>query len=320
MALGLLLFTAAMSVFSTHLSRKKFNLEDSSFGQRFCPYPRPATASSATILVGQFNGFWHESVTVTQTPPSSASPYKFQSMKFYQIPTEQLRVHNMRYPSYNLTNSSIQLDQLYLLEGSHIDFLLRVQSINSTFPGFANLTICDTYPNYLLYSATNKCKHYQVTVEPMETKTHLVNFMAPKNSYYFVTTVAGSERAQVDFIKVDMIDVRFLNSSDFDGVKNTESSDGQPLQISLGDMLDAQGYVVVAIVSSLGDEGYYGQLRVIEDYRSFVYIVPAIAAAGLMAVGVTCVVGVWLCCYIIRRIIHRNKSQTEMGDYSNRTA
>jgi hypothetical protein len=64
-------------------------------------------------------------------------------------------------------------------------------------------------------------------------------------------------------------------------------------------MFHAEDYVIVAnITNDPFSESPYGQLHVQEDYRSLVYTIPAIAAAGLMILGAVPIACVFTCYHV----------------------
>lgn len=310
--LGLVVFAMMMGIFSTNLHGKSYILETSSYLQMHCPYPCTGT-SIAPILVGNFNSFWYELVTISQysgsdTPFPTYSP---QTMRFFKIPAQQLHTFSRRYPPYNKSYNLI-LDQFYMLKGSTINFTIVVNSTSGTSSGSVNLTICN---NRLAYVSENsfKCEENQFTVGPRESKLTFVNFVAPHNSYYYITTKGPRNNSKVVFFNVD-INLKFLNSSDWKGVKYKTSSTGDPLNFNLGSMFEAQDYVIVANITTDPDYPCYGQLTVTEHYRSFVYIVPAMVGGGLMCLGLTCTLILCLCYFLSRKVYHRKKHGEKLYD------
>ena len=312
--LGLLVLAVMMSIFSTNLhnNRNAYTLEASSYLQMHCPYPCKGTFV-APIFIGKFSSFWYKSVTITQKhlDPGS-SPYSPLHMKVFKMPAHQLRTYNNHY--YNHSNRDVIILDFYALKGSTVNFTVFVNSTSFTSSGSVTLTISNNCTQSESVIFTRPLK-----VGPSELKRFFVKFVAPHNSYYYITTLIGhSNNAEIVSFDFD-IHLRFLNASDWTGMEHQSSSTADPLNFRLGDSIfQPRDYIVVANITYVDNVDYrsHSQLRVTKHYRKFVYVVPAMVAGGVMFLGTTCVVLVCVCCYIVRKIIRRKRRGNELYDYS----
>jgi hypothetical protein len=78
-------------------------------------------------------------------------------------------------------------------------------------------------------------------------------------------------------------------------------------------MFAAGSYTVVAKFDTKYDQPYMGQMKVTKYHRNLVYVVPAIAAASFMLLGVIFVACICVCYCIVKRIIRRRRKGRELS-------
>ena len=311
--MGLVLFSIGVGILSTHVppAEEKETIETSSHDQMRCPAPHGGIRPQP-IRVGKFNSFWYESVTATQL---AGGLYYTLTANVYLIPEKKLPIRTQKYtcPCNQSNCEYLYLRYFYLLEGSSVDFSLIFNSTSTTNPGFVNLTICDNYVNF---NEADCSLQYPISVRPHATgKAFKTRFTAPKDSYYFVTTYNQfSMNALIHSYQVD-VEMKYLNESDLGTnvaahFSRTESQGISKQIFDNNGLASATNYVIVA---AFDYSEAFGKMRVTKHHRNLVYVVPAIAAASFMLLGVIFVACICVCYCIVKRIIRRRRKGRELS-------
>ena len=322
--LGILLLSIGMAIFSTYLSpaEETKTVETSNSYQWRCPATGTSPFPAAPIRLWKFNTFWYNSVSAKQETDNNY--YRPLTAYIYLIPDDKLRVYRRNYTCWcdAIPNcSSVFIFQgVYLLTGSSIEFSLVINSTSATENGHFNITICDDEISFS--NQPPSCSvDFSLTIGPSETDVRMnETFVAPKDSYYYITT-ATSVNAIISSYQVRM-EILFLNSSDWNGLTEAtefHSYDAAGISHSiyyrngLSSMFEAGIYTVVAKFDTKYDQPYMGQMKVTKYHRNLVYVVPAIAAASFMLLGVIFVACICVCYCIVKRIIRRRRKGRELS-------
>ena len=305
------MIAVAIPLFLTYTKGKEYSCEDSSHYQMRCPNAIPSHGAPAAILVGRVSSFWYDSVSISQVKDNADYQYYLQNVKFFVMPSHQLHVYSMQH-SCNRTDSSpfLRFDQLYLLKESTLNFTICVRSKSNISRGVMIFIICDSNPSY--NNKFKNCLEYHfLYAEPNTMNCSSVLFTAPNNGFYYMTTNdLRYNNATLEFFQVD-IDLRYLNSSDWhresacssNGV-NSESADPCRISIERNHLFQAEEYAIVATVTG---KGTYGKLEIKEHGRSLTYVIPAVAAAALILLGVFVVVCVGVHSCVVKRMGGKRK-------------
>lgn len=307
--LDLLAGAITIGIFSNHRDEKHV-VEDDSWKQQYGPLTKTSSAI-APILVTKFNTFWCKKVTLQQLPET------YQQLTLYKLPASHLKVYTTQL-SLNDTGKFVINEQgMYLLEGSSMTFSLRVSSTDPTKEGFVNFPLFSSYKSY---NEEKAFAQYNFSVKPGEkNKVFSISLTARWNAYYYMYTHGSN--AVVDSHHI-VFQIHFLNYSDWTSEKYTTfTSDGKsPLSLfenpSFSSMMAAEDYVIVANITNPypAEGGTPGQLKVQQYKRTLVYVVPAIASLGGIAVLVTFLIFACICYCTIRKMRERRNESSELHD------
>lgn len=303
-----------MAIMSTHVADERYTVVDASVGQMHCPLPCPA-GEPAPIYIGNYNTFWHKSVTISQETDDYL--YFPLDIVFYLVPAENYKIHKKVYRYNNSDMPVLVLDQFYAMKESSIHISLSVSS-NDTIPRCFNVTICQDLGKY--QTDKEACvSDICYTVKPNSSAVFDAYFRVEDDGYYFITTKPTHANLHLNFFASDIF-LHYLNSSDWSGMKpaltcyESETAGVTKTLVSndsFASMLEAKEYSIVATFSSNGN-GQFGKIKVTKEYRSLVYVVPAMAAACLMLLGLVFIFCMCLCYRIIKRVIHRKIRGNEL--------
>lgn len=309
--MGLLMIIVAFPLFSVHLKNKEYSREVSGSSQLHCPNTEidAVSAPPVAVRIGRLNSFWQNYISISQELPDSR--YVYSTISYFVIPSRHIHVHTKQF-SCNKTAPGLSLNyQLYMLQKSNLNLTVCIRSNNGTSQGVRNITICDTWPSYLNYThrLINNClEQHHLFVEPNGTNCTTLSFIAPRDSFYFLTTASSNSHSntKVDSYRVD-VNLRYLDSADWSNETPKCTSIGYPpnschIWVERKNLFHAEEYIIIA--TNAGDNKY-GYIKVRQRYRSLAYIIPALAATALTLVGCS----ICLCGGIVRKVIQTSRKR-----------
>lgn len=317
--MGLLMITVAFPVFSVHLKNKEYNCEVSGSTQVHCPNTEiDVTSEPVAVRVGRLNSFWWNYISISQELTDSR--YVYSTVSYYVIPSRQIRVHTNQFRCYG---TGLLNYQLYMLQKSNLSLTVCIRSTSDFYRGVRNITICDTWPSYSNYTdlLINNCleQHY-LFVEPEWTNCTTLNFTAPRDSFYYITTASNSQSSynKVDSYTVD-VNLRYLDLDDLwdKTPKCTSHSIGYNyppntchIWVKRKKLFYAEDYTIIA---TNAEDTKYVHIKVKQRYRGLVYIIPALAATAVALVGYS----FCLCGGIVRKVIQMSGKRYRKQNYKS---
>jgi hypothetical protein len=233
----------------------------------------------------------------------------------YVVPSEHV-IEQKKWYYCNGTFPELAVSQLYLLQGSVMNFNVCISSTNDTFPGWVNLSIYDDFESYHIPSTGIAIELHKIYVDANQSNCSSYTYTAPNDSFYYASAGNQDEtcRAKVISFSVD-IEINYINLTDLlngsysSSVCNqTGTSEIKPCSVVItGDWLfSARNYDIFVFVTSPSKISELGLVRWQLSFQSVWYAVPAIAGAIVFLPILFMTVGCSYCVY-------RKKGQK--GDY-----
>lgn len=269
------------------------------------------------IQLGSTNSFWYKNIQITQD--DTYGKYVDVTVQFYAIPSELVTEHTREF-SCNYSDGDgalLNLDQVYLLQGSVLSFNNCIQSKNEHSPGLINLSIYDNFTEYSKDEVGGKpFQQYQIHVEPNQTNCSENSFTVPQDGLYYAvactSVVCPSTHAAQIFYKID-VKMKYVSFSDWADTsfnRNVCKLDAVKKEclISTDDLnkdwfFSAKTYDIFAYVTSKP----VGLVKIRASFRSTVYIIPAVIGGVLMAIYICTCAGVRSCVFVRKKQKHKDQ-------------
>lgn len=258
------------------------------------------------IRLGSVNNFWYKDILIVQDVDSEV--YKDVGVEIFVVPSEFV-VKQTKEFSCNLSYDQgvlLELDQLYLLQGSILSFNICVKSIIQDSPGFVNLNFYDdnidfkggmffhqqqfcvtanqvNCSNYN-FTATHDSLYYAVSCDSdcnSTSNSSLTSYRINAELKYISYTHWANKSYNTSVCKLDVLTKECMIATDMG--KNW--------------FFSAKTYDIFAYVTSESTRlGRVGHLKIQPSFRSTVFVVPTVIGGILLAiVYVCCGVGCCVC-------------------------
>ena len=252
------------------------------------------------IRLGSVNSFWYKGISITQEYNVNPA-YASVTTQFYVVPSnlvnEQTKWFTCNYSSHSGVFLNIQ--QLYLLQGSSISFNIGIKSTDEHSPGLINLTIFDNNTDYEHPGSDGEFfQQHQFHVKANQSNSSEYNFNATHDSLYSVRScglsICGphSNASEISY-KFD-VEMKYISFTNLNNTSYKCKPDNAECSIPVGNSNDwffsAESYDILAYVTS-GPTSIetVGLLKTRASFRSTVYAVPAVIGGTLLAM-------VYICC------------------------
>lgn len=263
------------------------------------------------IQLGSMKSFWYKSILITQD--DTYANYVDVAVQLYAIPSELVTEHTKKF-SCNYSDDDgavLNLDQLYLLQGSVLSFNNCIQSTNKHSPGLINLSIYDNTTEYNNDGIGGKpFQQYQLHVEPNQTNCSGNSFRAPQDGLYYAvactSVVCPETNAAQIFYKID-VEMKYISFADWADTSFNRSfcrldSVNKECSISTDDLnkdwfFSAKTYDIFAYVTSKPGLSV-GLVEIQASFRSTVYIIPTVIGGVLTAIYCICACAGVSCCSV----------------------
>lgn len=277
------------------------------------------------IQLGSINSFWYKKILITQD--DTYNNYVDVTVQLYAIPSELVTEHIKHFSCNHsdLKGAVLDLDQLYLLQGSVLSFNNCIQSTNKHSPGLINLSIYDNITEYNNDGIGGKpFQQYQLHVEPNQTNCSGNSFTAPQDGLYYAvactSVVCSSTNAAQIYYQID-VEMKYISFADWAGTSFNRSVCTLDKECSiLTDDLNkdwffsAKTYDIFAYVTS-EPKDFVGLVEIQASFRSTVYIIPTVIGGVLTAIYCICTCA-GVSCFSVRLLRKRQKqNDQELEDH-----
>ena len=251
------------------------------------------------IRLGRVNNFWYKDILIVQDVDSKV--YKDVAVDIFVVPSDFV-VERTREFSCSLSYEKgvlLELDQLYLLQGSILSFNICVKSIIQDSPGFVNLNF---YDDNIDFYSDMFFHQQQFCVAANQVNCSNYNFTATRDSLYYTKSCDSdcnsTSNSYLTFYKIDA-ELKYISYTHW--ANTSYSTSVCQLDVLTKECLittdmgkkwffSAKTYDVFANVTSGSTKlGPVGHLKVQPSFRSTVYAVPTVIGGILLAI-------VYICC------------------------
>jgi hypothetical protein len=317
-----ILFVLAIAIATPSLlTRDKFkssirDIEVSGWTHPFIhDYCGDTSKEAPLIRLGTVHSRWYYNVLLTQMLKNDF--YYLQGFMIYAAPSEYVTkyTYTKNFSCSNDEADSVDVDQLYLLQGSVMTFNICVSSSNPVQPGWVNFSIYNDFESYYNTSTIKTVQFHQINVSANETYCPIYEFMAPNDSFYYV--MSGNP-LQVHFATVVSfsvdINIKYVNwtellngSHSIDPCYRTEQNHDKPCSVALHNdwFFSAREYDIFVFVTSSPYKYHPGLVKWKLSLRTLWYAVPAIA--GGIVIFPIFLITVAISCCVYRRKPRRRR-------------
>ena len=299
----ILLFVLAIAVATPSLltcdesSTREFEVSSwkNSFPNENCDDP---SKTAPLIRLGTINSRWYE-ILLTQVLKTYY--YIPQGFMIYAVPSDYVtRYTDTKKFFCSGKPDFVDVDQLYLLQGSIMTFNVCVCSNNTVRPGWVNFSIYDDVESYYNTSTVNTIDFHQIRVNASQTHCPMYTYTAPHDGFYYVMSGNSKQTMYANVVSFSAeVDMKYVNLTDlWNGSYSTGEcfqTDEEPCSVAIhSDWF--RNYDIFVSVTSPPHKYQLGLVRWQLSFRTLWYSGPAVAGGivavpiFLIAVGVSCCV------------------------------
>lgn len=269
------------------------------------------------IRLGSVNSFQYKDISITQDYKVDPA-YEAVTTQIYAVPS-RLVIERTKWFTCNYSLESgvfLNIEQLYLLQGSSISFNIGIKSTNETNPGLINLTIFDNNTDYKHRNGEIFQQH-QFHVKANQSNSSEYNFIATRDSLYSVIScglsICGPDsNASLISYKFD-VKMKYVSYTDWTDtayntsvckLDNSVNKCSFPVGNSNDWFFSAESYDILAhVISGPAQSEAVGFLKITASFRSkvLVYNIATVIGGILLAIVYYVFCGVGCCVYRVKR-------------------
>lgn len=279
------------------------------------------------IRLGSVNNFWYKDILIVQDVDSKV--YQDVAVEIFVVPShfviEQTKQFSCNLSSYD-GGVLLEMNQLYLLQGSVLSFNICVKSIIQDSPGFVNLNFYDNNSDFVDNTFFHQERFF---VKANQVNCSCYNFTATHDSLYYATSCDSYCNSTTNsFLTSYRIDaeLKYISYTHWASKSYNASVcklDGLTQECLITtDMgkswfFSGKTYDIFANVTSGATKlGRVGHLKIRSSFRGTVYVVPIVIGGILLAIIAVC----YCCCgvsYCIYRAKRQNRQDLELEHIIN---
>ena len=302
-----LAITVAIPSFLTR-DQSKSSMQEYEIASTKYPFPDPYPSNcyntnisnvAPLIRLGTLYSRWYGEVVINQ-PPNNGH-YVPLDFRVYTVPSEHV-IEKKKRIYCSGTFSLLNINQLYLLNGSVMKINVCINSTSNTLPGWVDLFIYDHFESY--HSTRNPIGHHRIYVGANQSKCSSYNYTAQNDSLYYASAGNLDEtcRASVTSFSVD-IEIKYINVTELlngstsyrFGVCNKTKS----CSVAISDewFFSASNHDIFVFVTSSSKLSELGLVGWQLSFQTLWYAVPAIGGAIIILPIFLITVGCSYCVY-----------------------